>query len=66
MRQDQNLYSSLIAKLKILDWDSKDSLNSTTSTLNPFKKEKCHFQSMYFQVQNMKRFTLKGKLITLV
>ena len=66
MRQVQNLYSSLIAKLKIPDWDSKDSFNLTTSTLQSIPKKKYHFQSMYFQIQNMKRLTLKGKLIALV
>ena len=40
MRQDQNLYSSLIAKLKISDWDSKHSFNSTTFTLQSIPKGK--------------------------
>jgi len=40
MRQVQNLYSSLIAKLKIPDWNTTHSLNSTISTLQSIPKGK--------------------------
>ena len=59
MRQVQNLYSFLIAKLKIPDWNTTPSLGSTSSTLQSIGKGKVSLPTYVFSYSTYKTFTVE-------
>ena len=59
MRQVQNLYSSLIAKLKIPDWNTTHSLSSTVSAEQSIPKGKVSLPTYVFSHSKYDTFTVQ-------